>query len=688
MTNTLPQGPSGPGSTPYSSTSNPRSFLMPRRSSYASVLSGSAATNQYTPPMRSGAFSHLLHSQSPVPPGGFLGHRASPPQQSRQVSREMDHVWTLGGSPSAPGSWGKGAYSLPGGIHSGFGTGAYNFLGPDAESNEFFTPSYLRNSRYVERLAEAHKAKLAAQKESNTSLSNNGSLSTSSSSANLHKMAPSHRGMTYDIIEKEPIKEDVLNPLPSKWNDNDKFAGLELQADRLEVRFTGPSKSHDEAAAVRADRPMPPECGIYYYEVTVISKGKEGLIGVGFSGPNVSLNRLPGWEPESWAYHGDDGFSFSCTASGKAYGPKFSTSDVIGCGVNFRTGCAFFTKNGVYLGVAFRDLKGAKLFPSVGMKRPGEHLRVNFGQTPFVFDIDGMMAEERQMVRREINATSATKLHPPLDETSLIQALVAQFLAHDGYVETAKAFAEEVREESKALQSGKTAPGPNLEAEEDLDAVNRQRIRAAILDGDIDTALKHTNAYYPNVLKDNEQIYFRLRCRKFVEMIRQCSDLHLGPEDKHQSSNGRSDGAYVDVFDQQMELDDQNGPEDWSKMDTEDSDVGLRYQHLLQETLHYGQELQLEFREDGRKEIKKALEETFSLLAYEDPRTSVVAHLLDPSGRIPVAEELNSAILVSLGKSSSAALEKLCQQTEALINEISDDGGAGAFINMANDFLR
>lgn len=42
---------------------------------------------------------------------------------------------------------------------------------------------------------------------------------------------------------------------------------------------------------------------------------------------------------------------------------------------------------------------------------------------------------------------------------------------------------------------------------------------------------------------------------------------------------------------------------------------------------------------------------------------------------------------VSLGKSSSAALERLYQQTEALVNEISEDGGAGAFINVRNDVL-
>lgn len=39
---------------------------------------------------------------------------------------------------------------------------------------------------------------------------------------------------------------------------------------------------------------------------------------------------------------------------------------------------------------AFRDIKG-DLYPTVGMKKPGEHIRVNFGQEPFVFSIDAMV---------------------------------------------------------------------------------------------------------------------------------------------------------------------------------------------------------------------------------------------------------------------------------------------------------
>ena len=42
-------------------------------------------------------------------------------------------------------------------------------------------------------------------------------------------------------------------------------------------------------------------------------------------------------------------------------------------------------------GTAFRDIKGDRLYPCVGMKKQGEFIRANFGATPFVFDIDSMI---------------------------------------------------------------------------------------------------------------------------------------------------------------------------------------------------------------------------------------------------------------------------------------------------------
>jgi hypothetical protein len=77
------------------------------------------------------------------------------------------------------------------------------------------------------------------------------------------------------------------------------------------------------------------------------------MIGIGFSSSKASVERLPGWEQESWAYHGDDGKSFfgESQGQGRQYGPTFGVNDTVGCGVNFSSGCAFFTKNGVFLGM-------------------------------------------------------------------------------------------------------------------------------------------------------------------------------------------------------------------------------------------------------------------------------------------------------------------------------------------------
>lgn len=170
----------------------------------------------------------------------------------------------------------------------------------------------------------------------------------------------------------------------------------------------------------------------------------------------------------------------------------------------------------------------------------------------------------------------------------------------------------------------------------------------AILDGDVDKALKHTNAFYPNVLKDNEHIYFRLRSRKFIEMIRRAAEIRSVTINGSKKTNGHAGDWYDDVINHEMELDDlpaaQNG---WDKMDTESThDSQADYNRLLHETIQYGQVLQAEFQHDPRREVQKSLQDAFALLAYEDPINSKeVSHLLKREGRVSVAEELNAAIL-------------------------------------------
>jgi Ran-binding protein 9/10 len=218
-------------------------------------------------------------------------------------------------------------------------------------------------------------------------------------------------------------------------------------------------------------------------------------------------------------------------------------------------------------------------------------------------------------------------------------------LQHDGYVETARAFAEEIHTEKKALSLDDTEiEGINIK--DDEDANSRQRIRRAILEGDIDRALRYTNEYYPHVLKDNEQVYFRLRCRKFVEMIRKEAELNQAIKKR-----GMTPKRYSSALEDDEEMTEADESSTWGEeMDTEDGlDGGVVVSKLSQEALLYGQELRSEFHADPRREVSKHLDEIFALIAYPNPlEVKEVAHLLDRTGRVAVAEELNSAILRKL----------------------------------------
>jgi hypothetical protein len=45
---------------------------------------------------------------------------------------------------------------------------------------------------------------------------------------------------------------------------------------------------------VRTNFAVPNQCRVYYFEISIISKGRDGYIGIGFCTQSVSLIRLPG----------------------------------------------------------------------------------------------------------------------------------------------------------------------------------------------------------------------------------------------------------------------------------------------------------------------------------------------------------------------------------------------------------
>ena len=119
-------------------------------------------------------------------------------------------------------------------------------------------------------------------------------------------------------------------------------------------------------------------------------------------------------------------------------------------------------------------------------------MKVNLGQSEFVFDINRLVdvsgqftspnlrtdirtQAEHDSLLAQIGTENASSLYPNSDETSMMQELVSQYLAHEGFMDTAKAFGNEVRTRSTMLR------GSSLKVdkvnEEDIHAAKRQRVQ-------------------------------------------------------------------------------------------------------------------------------------------------------------------------------------------------------------------
>ncbi|XP_041964711.1 ran-binding protein 10 isoform X2 [Alosa sapidissima] len=298
-----------------------------------------------------------------------------------------------------------------------------------------------------------------------------------------------------------PAVNEEETPLPRSWSPKDKYSYIGLSQNNLRVHYKGHGKNHKDAASVRATHPIPAACGIYYFEVKIVSKGRDGYMGIGLSAQGVNMNRLPGWDKHSYGYHGDDGHSFCSSGTGQPYGPTFTTGDVIGCCVNLINNTCFYTKNGHSLGVAFTDLP-PNLYPTVGLQTPGEIVDANFGQHPFVFDIEDYMSEWRAKIHGMI---ARFPIGERLGEwQAVLQNMVSSYLVHHGYCATATAFA---RATETVIQEDPTS------------IKNRQRIQKLVLAGRVGEAIEATQQLYPGLLEHNPNLLFMLKCRQFVEMV-------------------------------------------------------------------------------------------------------------------------------------------------------------------------
>ncbi|KAH7354612.1 concanavalin A-like lectin/glucanase domain-containing protein [Rhexocercosporidium sp. MPI-PUGE-AT-0058] len=192
-----------------------------------------------------------------------------------------------------------------------------------------------------------------------------------------------------------------------KWSRQDRSQFIKVSPDGLQLWFSGPrdtTRGDYRGWAIRADHPLSfkhrPN-SFSYFETKILAAGERNVACIGFCTKDVALDKLPGWETNSWAYHGDDGRAFAGFIFAEEWDERFGTGDIIGCGLTPNTLRGFFTKNGKFLG-AF-DLYGLngrdRLFPMVGMKEAGTRLQTNFGWQRFAYDIERNIGRDETKVK-------------------------------------------------------------------------------------------------------------------------------------------------------------------------------------------------------------------------------------------------------------------------------------------------
>ncbi|XP_042482600.1 ran-binding protein M homolog [Macadamia integrifolia] len=201
-----------------------------------------------------------------------------------------------------------------------------------------------------------------------------------------------------DVEEEEEV--------PKHLNTINTYGGfLVVSTDKLSVLYTTVNLHGHDVGVVQANCPAPVKRLVYYFEIFVKNAGTKGQIAIGFTNEHFKMRRQPGWEANSYGYHGDDGLLYRGQGKGETFGPTFTSGDTVGGGINYASQEFFFTKNGKLVGTVYKDVKGP-LFPTISVHSQNEEVNVNFGQQPFVFDVEAFVQEERmkqQMIIEKIS---------------------------------------------------------------------------------------------------------------------------------------------------------------------------------------------------------------------------------------------------------------------------------------------
>ncbi|ODQ64842.1 SPRY-domain-containing protein [Nadsonia fulvescens var. elongata DSM 6958] len=546
---------------------------------------------------------------------------------------------------------------------------------------------------------------------SSTNMHNPTALSSPVSSSKRHDMASQQKlntGSNHFINEYDGSGISFF--LPTHMSPLTPNQPVRIQSSPPIISYSADAST--DSQTVKTNRPLPSHTGVYYFELKVLDVSPDnGLIVIGFCGPNAQLAKPPGLESNTWGFHSDDGRTLSCLVSSKSYGPKFGLNDVVGCGINFTDGTAFFTKNGMMLGTAFRSLKwggvavdagndsnniyaaasalnkpkntSLHLWGCVGLKR-GSSVEMNFGTSgkPFMFDIDLYVRDQKRKTYKVIDEKNITikdlsiKDLGKVSQEELVRKLITDYLSYAGYVDTARLFKRACADEQITGEK-----------------INESQNESDGRDEGFDVEMKdiHENTYDGiNKEKDKTELSARFELRslilshKFLAALN-CLETHY-PVLFNSVENG-DDNINEDGF--------INGTNKWTILHAVVFDLHLR--QLIQliitgeklDAILYGQKLRARF--SAHPNLLNKLAYASTLLVYSDinspdndyfwneemesivSRESPDTRLFSGLGASELWEAVNKAVLICDGRGCESGLEKMIKKVVGNLGVLSGE---------------
>ena len=191
--------------------------------------------------------------------------------------------------------------------------------------------------------------------------------------------------MNIDLPLQGPTEFSILSSMHGP--------NLEISKDRLCVNYSGDARHANDVGSIQANRPVPLNQRVYYFEITVSATGDAPRIGIGFTDTSTKLTRQPGyvgqhqplqqtpwsskeysnrtsppvstafafhisatsvtcntipfwlcrWDPGSFGWLADTGTIHQSSEKGESYGSKFGDGDTVGAGIHLQKQEIFFT---------------------------------------------------------------------------------------------------------------------------------------------------------------------------------------------------------------------------------------------------------------------------------------------------------------------------------------------------------